>query len=63
MWEFPAYLDMTDAAQDARIELQLVNETQCAAAFYTHNIKDRLSEGFKKGDNILIADVGPLFKS
>lgn len=50
---------MTKAAKDAGIEhVELVYEPQCAAAYYTHNIKDRLPRQLEVGDVLLIADVG-----
>ena len=33
-------------------------EPQCAAAYFTHQIKDRLPQQASEGDVILIADIG-----
>lgn len=59
MWKTPANRIMTEAAKLAGIEhVELVYEPQCAAAYYTHKIKDSLPRQLKVGDVLMIADVG-----
>lgn len=59
MWKAPANLIMTKAAKEAGVDyIELVYEPQCAAAFYTHNVKDRLPKQMNVGDVLLIADIG-----
>ena len=59
MWKGPANKVMTDAAKAAGIDyVELFYEPQCAAAFFTHNIKDRQPKQLTVGDVLLIADIG-----
>ncbi|KAK4575250.1 hypothetical protein LTR86_001102 [Recurvomyces mirabilis] len=59
MWKAPANRHMTTAAKCAGIEhVELVYEPQCAAAFYTYTVKDKMPRQMKAGDVLLVADIG-----
>ncbi|KAK5676014.1 hypothetical protein LTS10_011303 [Elasticomyces elasticus] len=59
MWKAPANRKMTIAAKRAGIEhVELVYEPQCAAGYFTGNIKNQAPSWLDKGDVLLVADVG-----
>jgi len=59
MWTPPANLQMVQAAKAAGIaRVELVYEPQCAAAYYTHAVKDRWPRQLAMHDVIMIADIG-----
>lgn len=59
LWKSPASRKMAIAAKKAGIErVELVREPECAAAFYTHMIKDQLATGHEIGNELIICDIG-----
>ncbi|KAK5729500.1 hypothetical protein LTR17_011920 [Elasticomyces elasticus] len=58
MWKAPANLQMTKAAREAGFDfVRLVYKPQCAAGFFTENVK-HLSRGIVVGDVAIVADIG-----
>ena len=50
---------MMMAAKEAGIAaVQTVFEPQCSAAFYAHNMMDKLPRDVETGDNMLVCDPG-----
>lgn len=60
MWKRPECREMGLTAKDAGIDyVELVYEPQCAAAYYTHKMKDQpLRSQHQIGDVLLVADIG-----
>lgn len=59
MWKAPANRRMTQAAKEAGIPLvELVYEPQCAAAYYTYNLKFLKHSPMEVGEVLIVADIG-----